>query len=259
MTDPNPAQSFSERILHWWPILLLFLGVAGTQVWNAYKNRTRKFAWQAWHSPIAMAGTTPFLGNVTVQHNGIPVTHLHTTIVEFENASTKDVTDLLITLSFLNGGNVLNAAGTVDSTQVSLDPAYLAQLQANQNNITQLQQLTKAVVFRVPVLNRWKKATFNLLVHRDDLSNPYVLPSCAYPGFTVEQKILFSQLLYGVSRNAAALIGILFTAPTVVLLVLRYPHHPVINAAIAYVLGLGVAGVGVLVVRLSRFFGKTFG
>jgi hypothetical protein len=258
MVDPNPAQSIFERILHWWPILLLLLGVVGSQVWNAYKNRTRKFTWEAGHTPLAVSTTTPFLGTVAVQHNGIAVTHLHTTTVEFENASTKDVTDLLITLSFPNGGNVLNAAGRVDNTPVFFDPAYLAQLQANQNNIPQLQQLTKAVIFRVPVLNRWKKARFDLLVHRDDMSNPYVLPSCVYPGFTVEQKASPNLLLYGVSRHTATLIGLLFTAPTVVLLVLRN-HHPATNAAIAYGLGLAVAGVGILVVRLFRFFGKTFG
>jgi hypothetical protein len=199
MADPSPASpSLLESLLKWWPLLLFILGGVLTQLWTSYRNRTRKFTWRAWHNQIAMAANNPALGNVTVQHNGMNVNHIHASTVEFRNESNHDVTEVLVTLSFQGVGHVINTIGSIDNTPVYLDPAYLAQL-INAPNPAQTQILNSAIVYRLPVLNRRKSAYFHMLVHRDNLSAPVVVASCNYAGFRLEEMKQPGVVLFGIS------------------------------------------------------------
>jgi hypothetical protein len=258
MADPSPAnRSFLENLLKWWPLLLFFLGGLLTQLWTSYRNRTRKFKWQAWHNQIAMAANNPALGNVTVQHNGVNVNHIHATTVEFRNGSNQDVTNVLVTLSFQGVGHVIDTTGAIDNTPLYLDPAYMGQL-VNAPNAAQIQILNSAIEYRIPVLNRRKSAFFHMLVHRDNLTAPIVIPSCNYAGFRLEQMKQPAVVLFGISQRAAAYVGLLVSTPIVAALLWKF-HHPYIDGVFAYILGLAVAATGALVIKAGRVLDRIFG
>jgi septum formation inhibitor-activating ATPase MinD len=62
------------------------------------------------------------LGNVTVQHIGVNVNHIHASTVEFRNESNQDVTDVLVTLSFQGIGHVIDTTDAIDNMPLYLDP-----------------------------------------------------------------------------------------------------------------------------------------
>src|SRR2546426_912359 len=117
MGDPTPPTNpVLDYLSKWSPLLLLLLGGLLTQLWNRFRHRTHRFTWRASHNQIAVAATDPQLGTVTVQHNGMPVNHVHMTTVEFVNDSNEDQKDVLVTLSFPGGGHIINSTGYVQGT-----------------------------------------------------------------------------------------------------------------------------------------------
>src|SRR6266850_3891848 len=177
----NPILDYLSK---WSPLLLLLLGGLLTQLWNRFRTRTRRFTWKAWHSQIAVAANNPQLGTVTVQHNGTPVNHVHTTTVEFLNDSNEDQKNVLVTLAFPGGGHIISSNGFIQGTlsPIPFDPGYVAQYTGA--NAAQINVLSTYVVHKILVFNRRQKATFTLLV-RDD-PNSQVIASCNHPGVKLE-------------------------------------------------------------------------
>ena len=199
----------------------------------------------------------PALGTVSVQHNGISVNHLHATTVEFENASNLDASDVVVTLSFQGIGHVISTNGSVDNTVLNLDANYLSAYNAAVGT-PQLQQVNTAVVYRIPVLNRRRKAFFHMLVHRDDLSAPLIVASCNHLGYRLERRKMPAAVLLGVSQNTAIYGGLAASIPVIVLLLME-SHHAIGNAVVTYILGLSVALIGALAIRLLRLLDRLFG
>ena len=187
MVDPNPA---TNPVLYYLsklsPILLLQLGGLLAQLWNRFRNRTRRFTWKTSHSPIAIAVNNSQLGTVTVQHNGVPVNHVHMTTVEFTNDGNEDQKDVVVTLSFQGVGHIINSTGYIPGTLglIPFDPDYVA-IYAGADT-AQINLLNTYVVHKIPVFNRRQKATFTLMAVRDDASSPVVLASCNHPGVKLE-------------------------------------------------------------------------
>lgn len=165
----------------WW---LLLSGLA-TQLWTRFRSRTRRFVWKAWHQPIAIATNHPGLGTVTVQLDGVPVNHVHSTAVEITNESNEDAKEVVLTIAFQGIGSIISSSGYVNGIlgTIPFDPAYVALYTGA--TPAQVGVLSTYVVHKIPVFNRRQKATFNLLV-RDDAPSPVVQLSCNHPGFKLE-------------------------------------------------------------------------
>jgi len=237
-------------------VLLLFLGGLLTQLWNRFRTRTRRFTWRAWHSQIAVAANNPQLGTVTVQHNGVPVNHVHMTTVEFTNDSNEDQKDVLVTLAFPGGGHVINSSGFIQGTltPIPFDPAYLA-LYAGANP-AQVSFLNTYVVHKIPVFNRRQKATFNLLVQDDP--NSEVLASCNHPGIKLEFTPAGLEI-DGVPLGIATGSGLLVTG-AVLFFTLRYErHHPYLDPLFAWLLGLFSNRLGAAATKVWKAVGRIVG
>jgi hypothetical protein len=252
----NPVLNYLSK---WSPILLLFLGGLLSQLWNRFRHRTRRFTWRAWHNPIAIAANDPQLGTVTVQYNGNPVNHVHVTTVEFTNDSNEDQKDVVLTLSFQGVGHVINSSGYIQGTLglIPFDPDYVA-LYAGANAAL-VNALNTYVVHKISVFNRRQKATFSMLVARDDASSPEVLASCNHPGVKLEFLPVGPEVS-GVPLNLAVRLGIVLTA-SVVLLLVRYQRfpHPYLTPLFAWFLGVYCAVVGAAVVKAWKAIGRILG
>jgi hypothetical protein len=259
MADSAPAIHRILDFLHdlsplWW----LILGGLVSQLWIRFRTRTRRFLWKAWHQPIAIAANHPQLGTVTVQYNGAAVTHVHATTVELTNDSSEDQTDIVFTLSFMGQGHIINSTGFVegDLNLIPFDPNYVALYQGAPPAL--VEALSTHVIHKIPVLNRRKKATFNLLV-RDAAPSPTVQASCNHSGFRLEYVPAVPEL-YGVPLNLAVLTGLVVTAAIAFLLehylVQRHPHF---TPWIAWMVGLFSGWIGAMTVSgvktLLRFIG----
>ncbi len=259
MAEPTPATNpILNYLSKWSPILLLLLGGLLTQLWNRFRARTRRFTWKVWHTPIAIAANDPQLGTVTVQHNGVPVNHVHMTTVEFTNDSNEDQKDVVLTLSFQGVGHIINSTGYIQGTlgPVPFDPDYVARYTGA--NAALVNVLNTYVVHKIPVFNRRQKATFTLLVVRDDASSPVVLASCNHPGFKLE--FLPSGLeIDGVPLNLAVGSGVLLTA-AVLIFALRYQrHHPYLDPLLGWLLGLFSGRLGAAAVKAWKAVERILG
>ncbi len=250
MTEPASPVSIFDKLSKWSPLLLLLLGGLLAQLWNRFRTRMRRFTWKAWHTKIAVAANDLHWGNVTVQYNGVPVNHIHVTTVEFNNDSSEDQKDVKVTLTFRDGlGQIIASEGVVQGSHavIPLDQDYLNLFQGATPD--QVQALSKYVVHKIPVFNRRQKATFNLLVVRNDASTPLIEASCVHPGFKTEF-LPGGVEIDGVPFNLAVTVGTVATF-AVVLLVVRYQRHPhpYLNAIFGWLLGIYVARCGAGVVR----------
>jgi hypothetical protein len=259
MVDPtpatNPVLNFLSKLS---PILLLLLGSLLTQLWNRFRTRTRRFTWKVWHKPIAMAASNSYLGTVTVQHNGVPVNHVHMTTVEFANDSNEDQTDVVLTLSFQGAGHIINSTGYIHGTlgPIPFDPDYVALYTGA--NAAVINVLNTYVVHKIAVFNRRQKATFTLLVVRDDYSSPVVIASCNHPGFKLEFLPSGTEI-YGVSFNLAVGTGILLTAAILMVLSRYQQHHQNWNVVLGWFLGLVSASLGAAAVKAWKAVGRILG
>jgi hypothetical protein len=259
MADPAPATNpVLNYLSKWSPVLLLLLGGLLAQLWNRFRTRTHRFTWRVWHKPIAIAANDPQLGTVTVQFNGNPVNHVHVTTVEFTNDSNEDQKDVLLTLSFQGVGHVINSSGYVQDCldAIPFDPDYIA-LYAGANAAL-ANVLNTYVVHKISVFNRRQKATFTLLVVRDDASPPVVLASCNHPGFKLE--FLPPGLeIDGVPVNLAVGGGVLLTA-AVLIFALRYQRHrPSLDLLLGWLLGLYASRLGAAAVKVGKAVGRILG
>jgi hypothetical protein len=253
MADSSPASSASIDYVV--KAALFVLGGLTQRLWTNFGNRIRRLTWTARHTPIAMASNNPSLGTVTVQHDGVNVNHLHATTVELVNESNQDVKDILLTLSFQGVGHVIDTRAGIDNTSLVLDPAYLVRL-ANAN-AAQAELLNSAIEYRIPVLNRRKRAVFHMLVRRDDLSPPFVLASCNHPGFRLDPMKVPPIVIWGVGRDLAVIVGLMITIPVMAFLLWRF-HHPYTDPVIAFIFGLAVAAVGAVAVKSFRLLARIF-
>jgi hypothetical protein len=257
MADPTPASNpILDYLSKWSSVLLLLLGGLLAQLWTRFRSRTRRFTWRAWHNQIAVAANDPQLGTVTVQHNGIPVNHVHLTTVEFVNESNQDQTDVLVTLSFPGGGHIINSTGFIQGTlsPIPFDPGYAALYTGANTALVNI--LNTYVVHKIPVFNRRQKATFTLLV-RDDPSSQ-VLASCTHPGIKLE--FLPAGLeIDGIPLNLATGSGFLLTA-AILIVTLRYQRHrPYLDPVLGWLLGLFSGRLGAAAVKVGKAIGRVVG
>jgi hypothetical protein len=259
MVDPTPAtNTFLSYLSKWSPILLLLLGGLLTQLWNRFRTRTRRFTWKVWHTPIAIAANNPQLGTITVQHNGVPVNHVHMTSIEFVNDSSEDETDVSLTLSFQGVGHIINSAGYIQGTlnPIPFEPSYVALY--NGANAALINVLNTYVVHKIPVFNRGQKAWFTLLVVRDDASSPVIQASCNHPGFKLDY--LSSGLeIDGVPLNLAVGSGVLLTAAILAVTLRFQPHRPYLDPLLGWLLGLLSGRLGAAAVKVWKAFERLLG
>jgi|ERR1700687_1069758 len=260
MVDPTPATNpILNYLSRWSPVLLLLLGGLLAQLWNRFRTRTRRFTWKVWYTPIAIATNDPHWGNITVQYNNIPANHIHVTTVELTNDRNEDQKDVALTFSFQGGiGHIVTSTGTIQGCLgvIPLDPDYLNLFQGATPQ--QVQALSTYVVHKIPVFNRRQRATFTLMVVRDDASSPVVLASCNHPGVKLEFLPLGLEV-DGVPLNLATSAGLLVTA-AVLILVLRYQRHrPYLDPLLGWLLGLFNNRLGAVTVKLWKGVGRILG
>jgi hypothetical protein len=260
MTDPTPpSKGALDYLSQWSPVLLLLLGGLLNQLWTRFRTRLRRFAWKAWHNRIAVAANDAHMGQVTVQHDGVPVNNVHLSTVEVENDSSEDFQNISVTLAFKEGSRILNSSALIqgDLHAIPLDDAFLKQFDGVAPE--QLAGLVTYVVFAIPVFNRHQKANFNLLVTRDDANAPFVTVSCNHVGIRLEPKVIGLEL-DGVPFKLAAWVGIVATF-VVVLLIIRFQRHPhpFGTPIYAWLLGVYCAKLGAGLVKAWRSFQRALG
>jgi hypothetical protein len=179
--------------------------------------------------------------------------------VEVTNDSNEDQKDVLLTLSFEGVGHIISSQGYVHGVlgAIPFDPAYTALYHGANQQLAAI--LNTYVVHKIPVFNRRQKATFNLLVVRDDASTPIIQASCNHAGVKLEY-VPPGLELDGVPLNLATGTGVIVTATTMFLL-LRYleQHHPHGAALIAWIIGFFSGRIGAATVKIWKGLARILG
>lgn len=262
MTSPGLISSqvidyLSKLSPLWW----LLVGGLLTQLWYRFRARARRITWRAWHSQIAVAGNHPQFGTITVQFNGTPVAHVHTTTIEITNESNEDHKDVLLTLRLRGAGTIVSSSGQIEGVfgVIPLDADYLALF----NGATQAQRalLTTYVVHKVGVFNRRQKAIFNLLVVRNDANNPGVEVSCNHPGVKLAFAPTAGIFVDGVPLDLATGLGFLITVGIIALLAYRQSgyRHPYLLPFFAWFVGLVSNRIGAAAFNGWKALGRLLG
>lgn len=255
LIDPLPA------------VLWAGVGAILAHLWQRYRNRMVVLRWQAWHQPIALSAQNPAFGTIEVRYNGNVVQNVFLSRVEIENESNKDLVNLDLNVLYTDGTTIYTAEGLVQGSVNGLlfTPGFAADLNRlltmstdDPSHAPLLNHLARRRDFRIPVLNRGGKANIALLVHAPPTGqNPFIHLATDSAGVKlVMQGPRF--LLFGVDRNIAALVGLIFGAGLVVVIGTRI-GTPYILALVAFIIGAFAAPLGAALVRALRFVRRLFG
>lgn len=230
-----------------------------TQLWDRFRNRTRRFVWQASHQQIAIAANHPQLGTVTVQLNGTPVNQVHTTTVVVSNDSNEDAKEVILTITFQGIGHIISSTGYIEGTltPIPFDPAYAALYTGA--SAAQIAILETYVIHKIPVFNRRQKARFDLLV-RDDAPQPNVQLSCNHPGFRLEFEPTAGIQVDGMPYAPALGLGFLLTGPTLALICFYAGYrHPIMVPFVGWLMGVFCPRIGAVGLKSWKALGRLLG
>lgn len=243
-------------------VTLVGLPIAGAilfHLWSRYRGRMARLYWSAEHVSMALATPDTGFGEVQVLYNGQPTVNLHVTRVLLTNDSTRDLTDVVVRLTYLEGTRILRSFAFHPNTVIALphSQAFTEQLAlalAAQPDIRVIDYVFRNHEYRVPVLNRGASAQFGLLVTRDDHARPTVHLEVTHPGVRLEYKEPVNDVL-GVRRSHAQVAGLLIGVAGLAMVVAMSPS-PLVTGLAGWLLGgLGIA-IGAAAVRVLRLISK---
>jgi hypothetical protein len=244
--------------------LLLGVGAVATRLWQRYLARLAAFRWSAWHNRLAVAGHDPNVGKVEVLWNGNSVSNLQVCVVEFENESSRDFTDVEVKFSYADGTDFLGDGSVYGLTQfVPYAPRFGAQVQTlldtpvEDRPVADLDFVRTNRQYTIPVLNRGTKFRLTFVVHPPTLE-PVIHVSCDHKGVRLYQRSESRPTFLGVVQAHASLIGL--AAGVFAVAALSYwIHRPWIVTSAAFLFGALAQLVGAGLVHLKRLIVRTVG
>ena len=237
-------------------VLLFLFGALVTHVWNRYRARTRELLWSIQYLRVAVAADDTSFGRVDVLWNYIPVTNLYTARLEIRNHSLSDLADITINLACLDGTLILRSYGTVEGSLLAIpftDAFSNALANPSQDNSAYVSSRRD---YRIPVLNRDGKATFLLLLSRNDSLQPTVSIGCDYPVVKL-QKHDPSGGFFGVPQWRAVVSGLLVSLAGILSIVWLVSSAKVAGLT-GWILGVFSTALGILWIKFWRWLGRVF-
>lgn len=236
--------------------LLFLFGAVVTHLWTRFRGRLVTLSWTATGTRLAVRADDTGYGRVEVFYNGHPVNNLHLISVALRNESTKDLTNILVNLAFLEGSEFVISEGTLigSLTPITIDAGFMTAWLAlsDQNPIPpEVRYYQTRRNYPIPVFNRGAVARFDILSTRSvDNNNPAVSVAVDHPGVQVKNRPPVTETL-GVPDSRAQLIGILLAIAVTIAVVVR-PLPAWVVGTVSLVVGLTAIILGALAVLLVR-------
>jgi hypothetical protein len=237
---------------------LLGLPIVGAMVGHLvgrYRRRLATLRWTTTQQPMAFATEDIGWGKVEILYDGRPTKNLHMMYVELQNASSRDLENVLLVGVSDRGSYILRAAGQVrgGAKQLAFSPEYQHVInEANARKLTQPEVAHWAGrgELVVPVLNRGSIVDLKFLISRFDYETPKIELLCEHLGVRVTHQALEAQTL-GVRQRQAQLVGLLATvAISVGAVLLNWPNWAI--ALVALFSGWMAILLGALLARFGR-------
>jgi len=215
--------------------------------------------WSAEHVPMALATADTGYGEVQVLYNGQPTVNLHVTRVYVRNESSRDLTNVVMHLAYVDGTRILRSVGFQPGSLVTFPHSeafnqQLGRALAAQPLQADIDYVLRNHEYRVPVLNRGSTAQFGLLVTRDDHARPTVSLDISHPGVKLDYREPGIDA-FGVPRTQAQIAGTLLGLLTIILLIVWKVPTPW-SAPLGWVTGAFILLIGAIVVKVFRFLGN---
>lgn len=151
-----------------------------------FKNRLNIIKYDILNQPIATSSQSDYWGDIKVSHNGRDIQHLSLLTFQIENTSNQDLESINVELSVDKNSQILGQSGFYNqsNTGIFIENEHFNYfnnvLQRNQKDIEEQERNPKHLTpphlkseidwimtnkkFHLPVFNRKKEVTFNLLV-----------------------------------------------------------------------------------------------
>ncbi len=242
-----------------------FIGFVPRELWRRFRGRMVTLRWSVQHYRIAASGVDDRFGKVEVLYNGQSVGNVQGCILELENESSTDLTDVELNLAYADGTGILTGEGAIVGSNQLLPLAqkYVDVLrrvwalpEKQRQQAPDYHYCTQRRDFRIPVLNRGARAKFMFVVSSPSLASPALGVSCDHPGVRLRNRPL-QVMWWGESQERATYIGFVEAA-----LFAGVAGVTIVSPLWACLLGfvLGVVGIvfGTLSLKLNRFLRRIF-
>ena len=243
---------------HVWTILAALGGFLANQLWAKYKSRLVELRYTITVTPMAFATDDFGWGQVEIFYNKMRSGNLHLIVVELQNASSRDLSDVPIDVQVDGGTYIYRSGGQVTGSlkQIPFSPSFLALTEKVAQNSASEQEIALQVVrteFILPSLNRGSVAHLQFLVSRNDYATPTLTLGCDQAGVRVRHLALETSQ-YGVRHTIAQAVGLPAGLLGVTALVLSNAPPLAIGLG-AIVLGWFGILLGVGLTRIWRWIG----
>ena len=160
----------------WQPGLAAFwvaIGAVLKHLWSRFRGRMAVITWFEQYQHLGMSAQDTRYGTLEVRFNGTPVRNLKMCHLQIDNESATDLENLQVNLVFSEGSHFLTGTASIEGTdQQFLFSQQLAETatrlmalpEAQRPNAPEATWLLSRREYLIPVLNRYTKATFALLV-----------------------------------------------------------------------------------------------
>ena len=243
-----------------------FIAVVVQELWRRIRGRMSTLRWSARHFPIAASAAHDRFGRVEVSYNGQPIWNVQGCVLEIENESSTDLTDVELNLAYGDGTVFLVAeGGIVGSTQALPFTETFSESMKEVGKLPpeergkhpDVRYLTQRRDFRIPVLNRGARAQFkSLIAPQINVSIPILLVSCDHPGVRLRNRPV-QEMWWGEPRNRAAVIGLVW-AVLFAWAVGSSIASPLWASFLALVLGAFCIVFGAVSLKLTRLLRRIF-
>jgi len=246
----------------WNPLFVVsgfLLGAIATHLWLRLVSRMTSLRWEVQHQNVATSIEYALFGRVQVLYNDKPVTNLRLCTVQLENESSRDLTDVEVTLAYSDGTNFLSGGGALQGAANWLpftnryNDVFTRAFKPNANlnlSNTDVDYVRTRREYRIPVLNRGSRVNFYFLVVPSPTSGPKLQLTCVHPGVRLQERPQQAMLL-GVPRNQAAVVGLII-ALALTLWVPSTLSNPWAIASTAFLFGTFGSLFGVLAIKTYR-------
>lgn len=240
----------------WLAALSGLLGVAVTLIVQALRARRGVFSYQVVHSRIGISSDDPVYGSVRATWNDNPVHNLSFSVIELTNESMRDYEDIVVRVFSRNTDLLSESAGIRDSTtSIGYTDEYKHEIAVPADmEPTEKQSATffSRRDFMIPTLNRGQVVRFSMLnaVHAEGA--PSIWLDIQHPGVICKFKEP-RELILGVPRSRAVIVGSLFGL-IAVLLIVNVVENPILAGLLSFFVGWLVLLPGIGLVRLFRKF-----
>lgn len=231
------------------------LGAVAMHLWSRYRSRMVDLRWTERITPLVFATEDTGWGEVAVLYDGNPAKALHMCNIEIQNASSRDLSDVIVTAVANDGTSVLRGAGRLrgGASPFPFSDAFSStfkKLGDGELSDAEIQAALPRMEFRIPVLNRGATSDISLLLSRDDYATPSINVAIEHIGTRATHQEL-EEFTWGVRDGQATSVGLVLSiVASVTAVLMRWPSWSV--ALTAWLTGILSIYTGAVVVRLWR-------